>query len=64
MSPRERSRLYPVAPGLYARSQSSYEQWQSLSADERENYIQAASAMRPQGEDGSDVGDERRAPKG
>jgi hypothetical protein len=40
---RDRSRLYPLAPGLYARSQAGYEEWQSLSASERARYIDAAS---------------------
>lgn len=54
MTSRDRSRLFRLAPSLYARSKSSYEQWQSLSADERQGYIDAASAMRAQAGDGSD----------
>jgi hypothetical protein len=42
------SRLYPVAPGLYARSHSTYEQWQALNPDERAGYIEAASTVRPE----------------
>jgi hypothetical protein len=54
MTSRDRSRLYRLATGLYARSQSSYEQWQALSSDERQGYIDAASAMRAQAGDVSD----------
>jgi hypothetical protein len=47
MTPRKPSRLYRLATGLYARSQSSFEQWQLLNPAERDGYIEAASAMRP-----------------
>jgi hypothetical protein len=64
MTSRDCSRLYRLAPSLYARSQSSYEQWQSLSANERQGYIDAASAMRAQAGDGSDnpSADRRQSP--
>ena len=64
MTSRDRSRLYRLAPSLYARSQTSYEEWQSLSPDERQGYIDAASAIRAQAGDGSDnsAADRRQSP--
>jgi hypothetical protein len=47
MTPRDGSRLYPLAPGLYARSQSSFERWQTLNPEERQGYIEAASTTQP-----------------
>jgi hypothetical protein len=56
MTSRHGSRLYPVAPGLYARSQVGYDQWQSLNPDERASYVEAASPIRPEGHDATQQG--------
>lgn len=50
MTSRHVSRLYPLAPGLYAKSEIGYEEWESLSHEERARYVEAASAHRPEAE--------------
>jgi hypothetical protein len=55
MTSRDVSRLYPVAPGLYATSQAGYEQWESLNPDERARYVEAACKIRPEAQAQSEL---------
>jgi hypothetical protein len=43
----DKSRLYPLAPNLYATSRSAWEYWHSLTHSERARYVQAARTTTP-----------------
>jgi hypothetical protein len=44
----DKSRLYPLAPNLYATSRRAWEDWHSLPHSERARYVQAARTTTSQ----------------
>jgi hypothetical protein len=44
MISRDVSRLYPLAPRLYATSNAAREGWESLTPEERQRYVELAHA--------------------
>jgi hypothetical protein len=55
-SSREPTRIYQLAPNLYAKSRRAWEFWRSLAQHERERYMRVAAPAGPNA-DGSEPAD-------